>query len=164
MVESTDKGIPLMQPTFEKENQDGSASGKKSREKKRKDIYKMPKDNNEFLWTDKKRIIFGLPLTFTTYFLTDSKFIIKSGAIMIEKNEVELYKITDKKVVTGPIGRMCNYGSIVLYSKDTNNKIITIKNVKNPDKVFKLLDDAINKQRDKYHIRGKDMYGGTYYS
>ena len=116
------------------------------------------------IWSDKKRITFGLPWTFTTYYLTDEKIIIKSGLIFVEKNEIELYKITDKKIITGPIGRMCNYGSIILYSKDINNRVFTIKNVKNVDSVFDTIVTNIDKERDKYRIRGKDMYGGAFYS
>lgn len=121
-------------------------------------------NKDEILWSDKKRVTFGLPWTFTTYFLTPKKIKIKSGLLFVEENEIDLYKITDKKIITGPIGRMCNYGSIVLYSKDTNNRVLTLKNIKNVDEVFKMLTDCIDEERDKYKIRGRDMYGGSYYS
>lgn len=116
------------------------------------------------IWTDKKRIIFGLPLTFTRYFLMKDKLIIQSGWFMVETNEIDLYKIVDKKIITGPIGRMFNYGSLVLYSKDTNHRVFCLKNIKNINETLTLFTEHIDKQRDKYHIRGKDMYGGGYYT
>ena len=35
----------------------------------------MKKDVINYIWTDKKRTIFGLPISFTRYFLTEDKFI-----------------------------------------------------------------------------------------
>ena len=39
------------------------------------------KDGLEYLWTDKKRTLFGLPLSFTRYYLTESRLITRIGPV-----------------------------------------------------------------------------------
>ena len=58
----------------------------------------MKKDEIKYVWTDKKRTIFGLPLSFTRYFLTESKFITRTGFLSVDEDEIDLYKIIDKKL------------------------------------------------------------------
>ena len=47
------------------------------------------KEEFDYIWTDKKRTIFGLPLSFTRYFLTETKFITRTGFLSID----ELYTV-----------------------------------------------------------------------
>ena len=45
----------------------------------------MGKNEIDYIWTDKKRTLFGLPLSFTRYFLTENKFITRVGLLITEK-------------------------------------------------------------------------------
>lgn len=113
----------------------------------------------EYIWTDKKRTLFGLPISLTRFFLTNTKLITRKGFLKIEEDEVELYRITDKKLVL-PLGqRMFKCGTIIMHAKDVDTPIKEIKSVKEPRKVLALLDEYINRNRDKYNIRGRDMMG-----
>ena len=58
----------------------------------------MKKDVINYIWTDKKRTIFGLPISFTRYFLTEDKFITRKGFLSIEEDELDLYRVIDKKL------------------------------------------------------------------
>ena len=58
----------------------------------------MKKNAFKYVWTDKKRTLFGLPLSFTRYYLTETKFITRTGFLSVDEDEIDLYKITDKKV------------------------------------------------------------------
>ena len=58
----------------------------------------MKSDEINYVWTDKKRTLFGLPLSFTRYFLTETKFITRTGFLSVEEDEIDLYKIIDKKM------------------------------------------------------------------
>lgn len=119
----------------------------------------MKKDLFEYVWTDKKRTIFGLPISFTRYFLTETKFITRKGFLSVEEDELELYRIIDKKLVL-PLGqRMFGCGSIVINVKDVDTPVKEIKSVKAPRNVMNELDKYINICRDKYRIRGRDMIG-----
>lgn len=119
----------------------------------------MKKDLFEYLWTDKKRTIFGLPISFTRYFLTESKFITRKGFLSVEEDELDLYRVTDKKLVL-PLGqRIFKCGTIVINVRDVDTPIKEIKSVKTPRKVLELLDKQININRDKYRTRGRDLIG-----
>lgn len=117
------------------------------------------KEEFDYIWTDKKRTIFGLPLSFTRYFLTETKFITRTGFLSIDEDEIDLYKITDKKLKIPFSQRLFKCGSIIIYSKDTDTPQKEIRSIKTPRKVSELIDRYVNAQRDKYGIRGRDMMG-----
>lgn len=119
----------------------------------------MKKDVIDYIWTDKKRTIFGLPISFTRYFLTKDKFITRKGFLSIEEDELELYRVTDKKLIL-PLGqRIFKCGSILMHVKDVDTPEKLVKSVKAPREVLAKLDKYINEARDRYHIRGRDMVG-----
>jgi len=116
------------------------------------------KDIN-YIWTDKKRTFLGLPLSFTRYYLTETKLIVRTGFFNITEDEVELYKITDKKLLR-PFGqRLCGCGTIIIYSKDVSAPELEIHSVKKVRNVLNMIDENLNKVRDKYGIRGRDLMG-----
>lgn len=115
------------------------------------------KEEFSYIWTDKKRTIFGLPLSFTRYFLTESKIITRTGFLSIDEDELDLYKITDKKLRLPLMQRLFKCGSIVIFSKDTDTPSKELFSIKNSRKVSELIDKYLNAQRDKYGIRGRDM-------
>lgn len=117
----------------------------------------MAKDDIVYVWSDKKRTLFGLPLSFTRYFLTETKFITRKGLLNIEEDELELYRVTDKKLQLPFWQRVFGCGSIVLHVKDTDTPIKEVHAVKSPRVVMDLIDKNIDKQRDKYRIRGREM-------
>lgn len=49
----------------------------------------------KILWKDRKRPIFGLPLSFTKYKLLEDKLLIDSGILSIKQEEIRLYRIMD---------------------------------------------------------------------
>ena len=111
----------------------------------------------EYVWTDKKRTLFGLPLSFTRYFLTPTKLITRTGLLSIKEDEIDIYKITDKKLIL-PFGqRIFKCGTLVIYSKDTDSPSKELVSIKNVRKVSELFDKYMNAQRDKYGMRGRDL-------
>ena len=117
----------------------------------------MKKNAFDYVWTDKKRSLFGLPLTFTRYYLTESKFITRTGFLNIDEDEIDLYKITDKKVKYPFFQRLFNCGTIIIYSRDADTPSKEVHCIKNVRKVSELIDKYLNIMRDKYGIRGRDM-------
>ncbi len=121
------------------------------------------KSEINYIWTDKKRTFLGLPISFTRYFLTEKKFISRVGFLSITEEEIDLYKITDKKLTLSFGQRIFGCGSITIYSRDTDTPSTMIKSIKNPRKVLELLDKNIEIQRDKYRTRGRDLIGNDYF-
>ena len=119
----------------------------------------MKKSDIQSVWTDKKRTIFGLPWTFTRYFLTETKFITRSGFFTVDEDEIDLYKIVDKKVRYPFWQRIVGCGTIIIYSKDADTPTKEIHCIKNPRQVSEIIDKYMNLMRDKYGIRGRDFMG-----
>ncbi|MBR4554387.1 MAG: PH domain-containing protein [Ruminococcus sp.] len=117
----------------------------------------------DYIWTDKKRTLFGLPISFTRYFLTETKFITRKGFLSLVEDEMDLYKVTDKKLVLKFFQRIFKCGTIVINVKDIDTPIKEIKSVKKPREVLAMLDKQIDINRDKYNIRGRDMIGGGHH-
>ena len=93
----------------------------------------MKKDAFKYVWTDKKRTLFGLPLSFTRYYLTETKFVTRTGFLSVDEDEIDLYKITDKKVRFPLFQRMFKCGTIIIYSRDADTpskEVHCIKNVR----------------------------------
>lgn len=122
----------------------------------------MKKADFEYIWTDKKRTIFGLPISFTRYFLTKEKFITRKGFFTVVEDEFELYRVTDKKLRLPFFQRLFKCGTILLTVKDVDTPIKDLTSIKEPRKVLNLLDTHINVQRDRYNIRGRDMVGSNH--
>lgn len=119
----------------------------------------MKKKDFDYIWTGKKRTLFGLPLSFTRYFLTETKFITRKGLFSLEEDELDLYTVTDKKLVLKFSKRIFGCGSIVMHVVDTDTPIKEVESIKQPREVLALLDKHINIQRDRYRTRGRDLIG-----
>lgn len=117
----------------------------------------MATNEINYVWTDKKRTIFGLPLSFTRYYLTETKLITKVGFLNVREDEIDLYKITDKSI-SRPLGqRMFGCATITIHSKDVDTPVKKVQSIKNVRQVSELIDKYMNLMRDKYSIRGRDM-------
>ena len=124
-------------------------------------IKRIMKNDFDYLWTDKKRTLFGLPISFTRYFLTEDKFITRKGFLSITEDEFDLYRVTDKKLRLSLLERIFKCGTIQLHVKDVDTPIKIIDSVKEPRKVLSLIDTHVNLNKDKYKIRGRDMVGAS---
>lgn len=119
----------------------------------------MAKIDYDYIWTDKKRTIFGLPISFTRYILTEKKLITRVGFLSIKEDEVELYRITDKSLQL-PFGqRLFGCGTVVIHCKDTDTPIKNIVSIKRPRDFINVLEENVDIQRDRYRVRGRDMVG-----
>lgn len=119
----------------------------------------MKNKDFDYIWTGKKRTIFGLPISFTRYFLTETKFITRKGLLSLEEDELDLYTVTDKKLVLKFTQRIFGCGTIVMHVVDTDTPVKKVESVKAPREVLAMLDKHINIQRDRYRTRGRDMIG-----
>ncbi len=123
-------------------------------------MKKLTRDYGEVIWTGKKCIL-GMPISFTRYILTDCKLITRVGLLNLREDEIELYRVYDKAMKL-PLGqRIVGCGTITLLSKDSDTPTKVLQSVKRPREVKKLLDAAVQEQRDIYSVRGRDMMGAS---
>jgi len=118
----------------------------------------MAKDEFEYVWKDRKRTFLGLPWSFTVYYLTETKLICRTGFLNITEDEIDLYKITDKRLKQTFGQKLVSCGTVHICSRDVTLPEFDMI-VKNPREVMNLLDKYVNQARDKYGTRGRDLYG-----
>lgn len=123
-------------------------------------MEKLKRDYGNVLWAGRKCIC-GLPISFTRYILTDTVLYTKIGFVHIREDEIELYRVSDKKITFTLFQRMVKCGTITLMAKDVDTPDKTLISIRNPREVKKILDEAVREQRDKYYVRGRDMIGGA---
>ena len=107
---------------------------------------------SSIIWKDKKRTIFGLPISFTKYILTEEKLVIDKGFFSKTQEEVRLYRMTDFSVRQSLFDRFFNVGRINISSSDNTQGEFTLMGVKKPYVVKEILSDYVEKEREKKGI------------
>ncbi len=110
-----------------------------------------------YIWEDRKRPIFGLPLSFTKYKMSDEKLIIETGFLSIAQEEIRLYRIMDVSVRCSLFQRIFNVGTIHCCSADKSTPEFDIKNVKNPIQVKELISQNVEEERNRKRIAGREF-------
>ncbi len=119
-------------------------------------MKKMEKIVNKFIWEDRKRPIFGLPLSFTKYKLTEEKLLIETGFLTINQEEIRLYRIMDISLKRRLIQRIFGVGTIHCCSADKTAPEFEIKDVKNAEDVKELLSKKVEEERERKRISGRE--------
>ena len=120
------------------------------------------KNTEEFIWQDKKRSIFGLPLSFTRYYLTKEKLIIDTGFVSRTEDEVRLYRILDLSLKRSFLQRLFGVGTIHCCSADKSLGDFDIASVKNPKFVKEMLSEMIEEKRVENRIGTREFIDSEY--
>lgn len=112
---------------------------------------------NEILWSDKKRPIFGLPLSFTRYTISKEKLIISKKFLAVHEEEIRLYRIMDVTLKQSLFQRIFGVGTIHCCSADTSTPEFDIISVKTPSKVRDILSDSVEAERQKMKITSTEF-------
>lgn len=117
----------------------------------------MAKTTVSYKWSDRKRIIFGLPWTFTKYAATDEKLLIRTGVLNVKEEEVRLYRILDFTLKRTLFQRLWGLGTIHVCSADKSTPEFEILNIKNPEIVKNMLSDMVEEERRKKRVSGREF-------
>lgn len=109
------------------------------------------------LWKDRKRTIFGLPLSFTVYTLTDNKLLIDTGFLSKHQEEIMLYRIMDLSLERKLSQRLFGVGTIHCCSADKTTPEFDIKNVKNSQEVKEMLSTEVLRERKENHVSSREI-------
>ena len=113
----------------------------------------MPaKENIQTRWSDRSRI-FGLPITFTKYSMSDDRIFCEKGLLNMKFEETLLYRVRDisMKITLGQ--RIFGVGSILLQSSDKTAPVLEIKNVKNPRQVKEMIHQQVEQVKEQRRMR-----------
>lgn len=117
----------------------------------------MAKTTVSYKWSGRKRIIFGLPWTFTKYAATDEKLLIRTGVLNVKEEEVRLYRILDLTLKRTLFQRLWGLGTIHVCSADKSTPEFEILNIKNPEIVKNMLSDMVEEERRKKRVSGREF-------
>lgn len=113
----------------------------------------MPaKENIQTRWSDRSRI-FGLPITFTKYSMSDDRIFCEKGLLNMKFEEILLYRVRDisMKITLGQ--RIFGVGSILLQSSYKTAPVLEIKNVKNPRQVKEMIHQQVEQVKEQRRMR-----------
>lgn len=122
----------------------------------------MEKFTRNTIWRDRKRPIFGLPLSFTVYELTEDRLFVKTGIFAINEDEIRLYRVIDINYKASIFQRLFGVGSILLATSDHTAGNLEIRSVKNPKEIKELLSEKVEFQRDQKRVVNREIMSGAY--
>lgn len=112
------------------------------------------------IWSDRKRTLFGLPLSFTKYTLTEERLFIQTGLFTTVEDEVRLYRILDVKLTRTLGQKIFGVGSIHVCSADKSMADFEITSVKNSADVKEKLSELAEKNRVEKRVMNREaMFG-----
>lgn len=109
------------------------------------------------IWQDRKRTIFGLPWSFTRYFITDEKVILDIGFLSRTEEEIRLYRITDVTLKRSFCERIFRLGTIHCCSGDKSTPEFDIKHIKNSRATKEMLSDLVEKARNERRVAVREF-------
>ena len=118
-------------------------------------------DRPGVVWQDRKRIIFGLPWTFTKYVLTKEKLLIQTGILSTKEEEVRLYRIMDVTLRRSLAQRLFGLGTIHCCSADKSTHEFDIKWIPDSAAVKEKLSDLVEAERMAKRVSGREFMTDT---
>lgn len=118
--------------------------------------------SDKIVWQDRKRIIFGLPWTFTKYKLYEDRLIICTGFLNKREEEIRLYRIMDNTLEKPLTQRIFGLGSIRVNSADKSTPVFYLSKIKNSDSVRNTLSDLVEKERTKKRVSGREYMSNDF--
>ena len=115
-------------------------------------------NQKNYIWSDKKRTLFGLPLSFTRYTLTSEKLLIKIEFLSTKEEEIKLYRILDFTVRKTLFQRIFGVGDIELHTADSSTPIFMMKGVKNVDNIKELISQKVEEVRVDRKVRVREEF------
>ena len=114
-------------------------------------------DRPGVVWQDRKRIIFGLPWTFTKYVLTKEKLLIQTGILSTKEEEVRLYRIMDVTLRRSLAQRLFGLGTIHCCSADKSTPEFDIKWIPDSAAVKEKLSGLVEAERMAKRVSGREF-------
>lgn len=108
------------------------------------------------IWNDTKRH-FGIPLSLTSYELTDNRLFCYTGLLTRKRSQILLYHIHDVDVSISLIQRLFGVGTVTILSSDTSTPKLSLTNIKDPNKIAELLYEYSEKDKLLHRVRYMEL-------
>jgi Predicted membrane protein len=104
------------------------------------------------IWSDKKRVL-GLPISFTTYSLSEDRLFIDSGFLKKQSEEILLYRVRDLSYSQTLGQRLLDLGTVTIQSSDKTTPVVQIINIKKAFDVKELIHENVEKMKLERRMR-----------
>lgn len=112
----------------------------------------MPNSTDTMLWRDKKRYL-GMPISFTTYSVSDDRLFRETGFLNRKYEEILLYRVRDISL-SRSFGQMIfGVGTITVISSDKSSGKLEIQNVKSSKEVKELIHQLVEEAKTRRRFR-----------
>lgn len=112
------------------------------------------------MFKEKKRsLLFGLPLSFTTYTVEEEKVNVHKGFLRTVEDDTLMYRIQDVKLVTGLWERIFGLGTVIRYSSDVTDPKLELVHIKHAKEIKEYILKTSETERRKVrtlHTMGLD--------
>ena len=115
----------------------------------------------DIIWTDRKRIIFGLPWTFTKYILTKEKLLVETGILNKDQEEIRLYRIMDMTLKRSLWQRLFGLGTIHCCTADKSSPELDIQWIPDSENVKELLSDLVEAERMEMRVSSREFFSDS---
>ena len=115
----------------------------------------------DIIWTDRKRIIFGLPWTFTKYILTKEKLLAETGILNKDQEEIRLYRIMDMTLRRSLWQRLFGLGTIHCCTADKSSPELDIQWIPDSENVKELLSDLVEAERMEKRVSSREFFSDS---
>lgn len=103
---------------------------------------------------EKKRCLFlGLPLTFTTYTITEELVTIDQGLLSRKEDDCYMYKIQDVTLTTSFLERIVGLGTIICNTGDVTHPKLELTHIKNA----RAIKDFILQQSEDQRLKRRTL-------
>ena len=109
--------------------------------------HELIHNSDTLLWTGKKHTFFGQPWTFTRYSLYWDRFLVNRGLLTRHQEELRLDRIKDVVLRQSLLQRLFGLGTLTVHSTDSSTARFLIVNIKEPERIAKLLSDSAEAER-----------------
>ena len=98
-----------------------------------------------------------LKTRFTIYSFSQEQFFIKTGILSQSVDEIELYRLRDYSVFKPFLLRLFGLGNLKISSSDRSHPSFTMRGIKKPEEVMRLLRENVEKARKQSGTREVDI-------
>ncbi|MDD6211569.1 MAG: PH domain-containing protein [Clostridiales bacterium] len=118
----------------------------------------MNRQESTTLWKDRKHWAW-FPFSFTTYRLTRERLYQQNGLLTTHYDETMLYKVIDLCLERTFMQKIFGTGTLILTTRADSQPHIYLKNIKDPLEVKEIFSNAIESERTRKKVIGKEFFG-----